>query len=95
MLQTYLLFVAEEVRRLLASLGLRSLDEAIGRVECLRQRHTGDPATDTLDLSPLLARAGELLAPHGRSAAWRRRPAPPAAGSGGARGGRARRAATS
>jgi glutamate synthase domain-containing protein 2/glutamate synthase domain-containing protein 1/glutamate synthase domain-containing protein 3 len=59
MLQAYLLFVAEEVRRLLASLGLRSLDEAVGRVECLRQRHTGDPAADTLDLSPLLARAGE------------------------------------
>ena len=43
MVQAYLLFVAEEVRRLLASLGLRSLDEAVGRVECLRQRHTGDP----------------------------------------------------
>ena len=64
MLQTYLLFVAEEVRRLLASLGLRSLDEAIGRVECLRQRHTGDPAADTLDLSPLLARAGEGASRH-------------------------------
>jgi glutamate synthase (ferredoxin) len=64
MLQAYLLFVAEEVRRLLASLGLRSLDETIGRVECLRQRHTGDPATDTLDLSPLLARAGEGSSRH-------------------------------
>jgi glutamate synthase (ferredoxin) len=55
----YLLFVAEEVRRVLASLGLRSLDEAVGRVECLRQRRTGDPAADTLDLAPLLARAAE------------------------------------
>ncbi len=64
MLQTYLLFVAEEVRRLLASLGLRSLDEAVGRVECLRQRHTGDPAADTLDLSPLLARAAEGASRH-------------------------------
>ncbi|GIU94859.1 MAG: glutamate synthase [Gaiellaceae bacterium] len=59
MVQAYVLFVAEEVRRLLASLGLRSLDEAIGRVDCLRQRRTGDPAADALDLSPLLARAGE------------------------------------
>ena len=59
MVQSYLLFVAEEVRRLLASLGLRSLDEAVGRVECLRQRRTGDPAADTLDLSRLLARGGE------------------------------------
>ena len=37
----YLLFVAEEVRRYLAALGLRSLDEAIGRVELLRQRTHG------------------------------------------------------
>ena len=59
MVRAYLLFVAEEVRRLLASLGLRSLDEAVGRVECLRQRHTGDPVTDTLDLTPLLGRGAE------------------------------------
>jgi len=59
MVQAYLLFVAEESRRLLASLGLRSFDEAIGRVECLRQRRVGDHIEDTLDLSPLLARAGE------------------------------------
>jgi glutamate synthase (ferredoxin) len=52
------------VRRLLASLGLRSLDEAIGRVDLLRQRHTGDPATDTLDLMPLLGRAGEGASRH-------------------------------
>ncbi len=57
---TYLLYVAEEVREHLASLGLRSLDEAIGRVECLRQRRTGDDRADSLDLSPL------LVAPDGR-----------------------------
>ncbi|MDQ1427894.1 MAG: hypothetical protein QOK39_1370, partial [Acidimicrobiaceae bacterium] len=34
----YMLFIAEEVRRELAALGLRTMDEAIGRVECLRQR---------------------------------------------------------
>jgi len=62
--QAYLLFVAEEVRRLLASLGLRSLDEAVGRVECLRQRRTGDPNADALDLSPLLGRAGEGTSRH-------------------------------
>jgi glutamate synthase (ferredoxin) len=64
MVQTYLLFVAEEVRGLLASLGLRSLRDAVGRVELLRQRHTGDPAADTLDLSPLLGRAAEGAARH-------------------------------
>jgi glutamate synthase domain-containing protein 2/glutamate synthase domain-containing protein 1/glutamate synthase domain-containing protein 3 len=51
----YLLFVAEEVRGLLALLGLRSLDEAIGRVELLRQRRTGDARADSLDLTYLLA----------------------------------------
>jgi glutamate synthase (ferredoxin) len=56
MVQAFLLFVAEEARRLLASLGLHSLDEAIGRVESLRQRRTDDPTIDALDLTPLLGR---------------------------------------
>ncbi|HZD72720.1 MAG TPA: glutamate synthase-related protein, partial [Actinomycetota bacterium] len=50
----YLEFVAEELRLLLASLGLRGLDEAIGRVDLLRQRQAGDPRADKLDLAPLL-----------------------------------------
>jgi glutamate synthase domain-containing protein 2/glutamate synthase domain-containing protein 1/glutamate synthase domain-containing protein 3 len=50
----YLWFVAEEVRQLLAGLGFRSLDEAIGRVECLRQRSVGNSRADSLDLTPLL-----------------------------------------
>ncbi len=54
MVVNYLEFVAEELRRLLASLGLRSLDEAIGRVDLLRQRPVGDPRADKLDLGPLL-----------------------------------------
>jgi glutamate synthase (ferredoxin) len=66
MVQAYLLFVAEEARRLLASLGLRSFDEAIGRVECLRQRRTGNAAADALDLSPLLTRSGEGPSRHTR-----------------------------
>jgi glutamate synthase domain-containing protein 2 len=36
MVATYLLFVAEEVRRHLATLGVRSVDDAIGRVDLLR-----------------------------------------------------------
>jgi glutamate synthase domain-containing protein 2/glutamate synthase domain-containing protein 1/glutamate synthase domain-containing protein 3 len=54
MVVNYLEYVAEEVRRLLASLGLRRLDDAIGRADLLRQRTTGDPRADKLDLSPLL-----------------------------------------
>ncbi len=59
MVEAYLRFVAQETRELLASLGLRSLDEAVGRIDLLRQRRTGDPSADSLDLSPLLGRAGD------------------------------------
>jgi glutamate synthase domain-containing protein 2/glutamate synthase domain-containing protein 1/glutamate synthase domain-containing protein 3 len=72
MVETYLLLVAEETRRLLASLGLRSLEEAVGRVELLRQRATGDPRADALDLTPLLGRAeggpGRFAGEHGSPA---------------------------
>jgi glutamate synthase (ferredoxin) len=50
----YMIFVAEQVRRYLARLGLRTLDEAIGRVELLRQRATGDPRIDAIDVTPLI-----------------------------------------
>jgi glutamate synthase (ferredoxin) len=59
MVEAYLRFVAQEARELLASLGLRSLDDAVGRVDLLRQRRTGDAAADGLDLAPLLGRAGD------------------------------------
>ncbi len=59
----YFIFVAEEVRTLLASLGLRSLDEAIGRVDLLRQRQVGDPRADSADLAPLLRPPDEPTAP--------------------------------
>jgi glutamate synthase domain-containing protein 2/glutamate synthase domain-containing protein 1/glutamate synthase domain-containing protein 3 len=60
----YLEYVAEEVRELLASLGLRRLDDAVGRVDLLTQRHTGDPRADSLDLGPLLA-TGATDSPEG------------------------------
>src|SRR5262249_10801138 len=50
MLIGYLRLVAGEVREILASLGLRTLDELIGRTDLLRQR---DVKT-TLDLGSLL-----------------------------------------
>jgi glutamate synthase (ferredoxin) len=58
-----MLYIAQEVRELLASLGLRSLDEAIGRVECLRQRTTDDERANALDLAPLLAVPADPAAP--------------------------------
>lgn len=49
-------FIAQEVREYLAELGFRSIDEAIGRVECLRPRTDLDslPRAARLDLSRFL-----------------------------------------
>jgi glutamate synthase (ferredoxin) len=58
MVAAYMLFVSEEVRRLLASLGLRTLDEAIGRTDLLRRKQTNDPRADSVDLEWLLADMG-------------------------------------
>ncbi len=55
----YLVYVAEEIRRILASLGLRTFEEAVGRVDLLRQRQTGNPRADSLDLGPLLVSVGD------------------------------------
>jgi len=49
-------FMAEEVRELLASLGLRSLNEAIGRTDLLHQVSRGAAHLDDLDLNAVLTR---------------------------------------
>ncbi|EMD81847.1 glutamate synthase large subunit [Pacificimonas flava] len=51
-------FMAEEVREILASLGVRSLDEIIGRTELLHQVSRGAEHLDDLDLNPILAKPG-------------------------------------
>ncbi len=50
-------FVAEEVREILASLGVRSINEVIGRTEFLAQVSRGSEHLDDLDLNPLLVKA--------------------------------------
>ena len=48
--------VAGEVREIMASLGVRTMNELIGRVELLRQRKATDhPKANTLDLRRMLA----------------------------------------
>jgi glutamate synthase (NADPH/NADH) large chain len=49
-------FIAEEVREILAKLGVSSLDEIIGRTELLRQVSRGAEHLDDLDLNPILAK---------------------------------------
>jgi glutamate synthase (NADPH/NADH) large chain len=53
--ETFFEYVAEEVREILASLGFRSLDEAIGRTELLdTSRAIEHWKADGLDLTPML-----------------------------------------
>ena len=74
----FFFFVAEEVREILASLGLRSLDEAIGRVDLLAVREAIDHwKARGVDLTHILT---HIELPDGRAAPPRRTAA------GGARG---------
>jgi glutamate synthase domain-containing protein 2/glutamate synthase domain-containing protein 1/glutamate synthase domain-containing protein 3 len=74
----FFFFVAEEVREILASLGLRTLDEAIGRVDLLDAREAIDHwKARGVDLSHLL-RAVELDEDPAHPAPRRRVEAPPA-----------------
>ncbi|GLQ35452.1 glutamate synthase [Amylibacter marinus] len=47
-------FYAQEVREVLASLGMRSMDEVIGRADMLAQVSRGSAHLDDLDLNPML-----------------------------------------
>jgi glutamate synthase (ferredoxin) len=62
MVAAYLVEVAEECRRILAGLGLRSLDEAVGRADLLLPRETASDGR-SLDVQPLL----ETPAPAGHA----------------------------
>ncbi len=57
--------IAEEVREILAMLGMTHLDEVVGRTDLLRQVSRGDEALDDLDLNPILVRADGTT--HGRA----------------------------
>ncbi len=63
--ETFFEYIAEEVREHLASLGLRSLDEAVGRVDLLETREAVDHwKAAGLDLAPVLT---PLKLPEGTS----------------------------
>jgi glutamate synthase (ferredoxin) len=63
--ETYLRHVAGEVRELLASLGLRTFAEAVGRSDLLERKETAGRRAASLDLSPL------VTGPHGAFAGER------------------------
>ena len=51
-------FIAEEVREILASLGVESLNDIVGRTDLLHQVSRGADHLDDLDLNPLLVQVG-------------------------------------
>ncbi len=51
------MFIAQEVREILAGLGFKSLNEIIGRTDLLRQVSKASPNLDDLDLNPLFVQA--------------------------------------
>ena len=57
-------FIAEDVRHILASLGVRRLTDVIGRTDMLVQVSRGSELLDDLDLNPLLVQADP--GPHAR-----------------------------
>jgi len=50
-------FIAEEVREILASLGVKKLEDIVGRSDLLAQVSRGAAHLDDLDLNPILAQA--------------------------------------
>ncbi|MDX1516242.1 MAG: glutamate synthase large subunit [Woeseiaceae bacterium] len=61
MVINYFRFVAEEVRQLMAGLGVRSIEELIGRVDLLEPAEGQTPKQSRLDLSPIIS-DGDLAA---------------------------------
>ena len=54
----FMLFVAEQLREVMACLGFRTVDEMVGHPECLRQIEVpGNRKANLLDLTPVLASA--------------------------------------
>jgi glutamate synthase (NADPH/NADH) large chain/glutamate synthase (ferredoxin) len=71
----YFTFIAEEVRRIMASLGARRLDDIIGRVELLQRVDRPDtPRSSLLDFGFLLTPPAESSAPRRRTVARNVRP---------------------
>jgi len=75
MVVSFFRYLAQEIRELLASLGLRSVEEAVGRTDLLRQKRSGVTTADMLDLAPVLG-AAKLIAGNQIRHAGARNPLP-------------------
>ncbi|MGH1462272.1 MAG: glutamate synthase large subunit [Neptuniibacter sp.] len=61
MVKNFFRFVAEETRQLMAQLGVRTMEELVGRVDLLEVLEGETPRQKNLDLSPILHSAGDEL----------------------------------
>ncbi|WP_299179969.1 glutamate synthase large subunit [uncultured Neptuniibacter sp.] len=59
MVKNFFRFVAQETRQLMAQLGVRTMEELVGRVDLLEVLEGETSRQKNLDLSPILASAGE------------------------------------
>ncbi|MGH1430161.1 MAG: glutamate synthase large subunit [Neptuniibacter sp.] len=59
MVKNFFRFVAEETRQIMAQLGVRSMEELVGRVDLLEILDGETPRQKNLDLSPILHSAGD------------------------------------
>jgi glutamate synthase (NADPH/NADH) large chain len=57
-------FIAEDVRELLSEIGMRSLNDVIGRTDLMEQISRGAEHLDDLDLNPLLVRVDSPYPPY-------------------------------
>ncbi|WP_115864935.1 glutamate synthase large subunit [Halorussus litoreus] len=55
----YVTFIAQELREIMAELGFETVEEMVGRVDCLDQRDTDHPRARDLDLSGVIAEPGD------------------------------------
>ena len=70
--ENFMLFVAEQMREVMARLGFRTVDEMVGHPECLRQIEVpGNWKANLLDLSPVLANGSCEFGAHIAGAAGR------------------------
>jgi glutamate synthase (NADPH/NADH) large chain len=53
----FFFFVAEELRRIMARLGFRTIDEMVGRTDCIAARTMAHPKASKLDFGDMLLRA--------------------------------------
>ncbi len=60
----YFTFIANEVKEILAKLGVSSLESIIGQTHYLKDITSKNPSTENIDLSPILYSDKKSLSPH-------------------------------